>query len=186
MSSLWSLLSYYGRNFGTPDCNACGLCWACRGQNFGSPDQDRKVLVFNGPATDEILELLFVRFVVLARPPRRPVWNSGCRFVALAGPATDKILEVQLVRFVVFSGLATGRICCLAGHLSIPCWWLCQPCCWLAGWPAGLAALPASLCLSFFRTCSGCFWGILLMMYIPQNILIGLHFFFHELDIRLL
>ena len=25
-------------SFGTPDCEVCGLCWACHGQIFGSPE----------------------------------------------------------------------------------------------------------------------------------------------------
>ena len=32
--------------------------------------------------------------------------------------------EVQLVKFVVFS---VPRVEFVVGHLSIPCWWLCQP-----------------------------------------------------------
>ena len=41
-------------------------------------------MVFAGPATDKILEVQIVRFVVFA------------------GPATDNILEVRIVKFVVF------------------------------------------------------------------------------------
>ena len=43
-------------------------------------------MVFAGPATDKILDVQIVRFVVF-------------------GPATDNILEVQIVKFVVFLGV---------------------------------------------------------------------------------
>ena len=34
-----------------------------------------------------------------------------------------------------------------------------------------LVVLTGFVMMHFFRTCSGCFWGILLMIYEPQNIL---------------
>ena len=46
------------------------------------PVENWFLLVFAGPATDEILEVQIVRFVVFA------------------GPAMDKILKVQIIRFV--------------------------------------------------------------------------------------
>ena len=45
------LLWLYGRNLGTPECKACGSCWTCHEQNFGSPD--RGFVVFAGPAAGE-------------------------------------------------------------------------------------------------------------------------------------
>ena len=113
LSSLWSLLGYYGRNFGSPDCKACVFAGPATDKIFEV--QIVRFVVFAGPATDEILELQFVKLttdeilelqivrLVVFAGPATDMEVQIVRSVVFAGPATDEILELQFVRFVVWA-----------------------------------------------------------------------------------
>ena len=73
--------------------------------------QSARFLVFTAPATDEILELHFVRVMVFAGPASDSIFESKiARFVVSTEPATDKILRLHFVRLMVFAGPASDRI----------------------------------------------------------------------------
>ena len=56
----------HGRSFGAPFCEAHGVCWACQRLNLRAPDCH--VCGLDRPATNEVLELHFVRLMVFAGP----------------------------------------------------------------------------------------------------------------------
>ena len=72
------MLGLPATEFLAPDCHVCGLDWDCRGRSFGAPfceahgvnlrAPDCDVCGLDRPATNEVLELHFVRLMVFAGP----------------------------------------------------------------------------------------------------------------------
>ena len=66
---------------------------------FSNPRLIARFVVSTGPATDEILELHFVRGTVSAGPACDKIFVLQIsRFVVLTGPAADEILEAPFCK----------------------------------------------------------------------------------------
>ena len=68
-----------------------GRCWSGRNTKIKKSLQISRFVVLTGPAADEILELHFVRLMVLGLPVRKFSYCRLPKFVVLTGPAADEI-----------------------------------------------------------------------------------------------